>query len=153
MTLENKIKKIHKLNCEMFPENATLSMDAIRRLVAQAVEELGEVHGAARSYFGRKYSPKKTATLNHLSEEVGDCATMILLIGHLFGISLEDSLDRVIQKLEYLKIKKSEEVRIEHIMEQDMKYTNSHQPFKYDVEDPINAGVGIFGDGPYDRPA
>jgi len=146
MTLENKIEKIHKLNCEMFPENSMLSSDAIRRLVAQACEELGEIHGAARSYFGRPYSPEKTATLDHITEEVGDAATMILLIGHLFCIPLEKSLDMVIEKLEDLQLKKKECKRIEAIMRQDAKGyepllkfdASEHQPLKYDLDDPIN---------------
>jgi NTP pyrophosphatase (non-canonical NTP hydrolase) len=163
--LELKIEKIHKLNCEMFPENSKLSSDAIQRLVAQACEELGEIHGTARSYFGRTYSPEKTATLDHIAEEVGDAATIILLIGHLFYIPLEKSLDMVIEKLEDLQFKKKEDKRIEAIMRQDAKDyeppydaskwykpddnkhydkvvlkfdASQHQPFKYDLEDPIN---------------
>jgi len=97
------------------------------------VEELGEIHGAMRSYFGRPYSPEKTATLDHIAEEIGDCATMILLVGHLFCIPLEKSLDMVIDKLEGRKC-----MRINPTPEPEMEYSTEHQPFKYDLEDNIN---------------
>lgn len=183
MSLQDKVDKINQLNCEMWPENSVLSMDAIRRLVAQTVEELGETHSAARSYFGREYSPEKNATVDHVSEEVGDTLSTVMVIGHLFGRSIDDSLDRVIAKLEKRKAKRDEETQIveptpgvkvtvrkgeitnvtvtslagvhcEYCEGQPLKYLNDHQPLKYDVDDPINQkGSGVFNEGPYDRPA
>jgi NTP pyrophosphatase (non-canonical NTP hydrolase) len=150
MTLERKIDYINQLNMDLFPQNSMLSLTAIKNLIGQAVEELGETHGAVRSYFGREHSPEKTATVDHVSEEAGDCISMLLVILALFGRDLNDSLDRVIPKLEEFKRKRQEEERIKHIMTRDernkpvpvgsaLKYkADLHQPFKYDVEDPIN---------------
>ena len=144
MTLNDKIEKIHKLNCEMFPKNSSLNPDAISRLVSQACEELGEINGAARSYFGRPYSPEKMASADHIAEEVGDCATMILLIGHLFCQPLEKSLDSVIAKLERLRVEKDGLPLYLKALEHEMPLkfpAADHQPFKYDVDDPINKNV------------
>lgn len=94
-----QIQEIIQLNKEMWPDRTKFDQVTVDRLIAQIVEELGEVHGATRSYFGRRYSPEKAASIVDVSTELGDLLAVVLTLHSITGEHLEDSLRYAINKL------------------------------------------------------
>lgn len=99
MTLQERIDEIIQLNKEMWPDRTRFDQVTVDRLIAQIVEELGEVHGDIRSYFGRRYSPEKKTTIVDVSTELGDLLAVVLTLHSLTGEKLEDSLRYATDKL------------------------------------------------------
>lgn len=105
MELEKLIREIIQLNKDMFPDRTEFDIVTAQRIIAQVVEELGEVHGVIRSYFGRAYSPEKIATIRQVSEELGDLLVTVIILQSLSGEKIEQSLRYAVEKLKRRKEK------------------------------------------------
>ena len=135
MTLQEQIEKINKIRLEMWPESANLNTVELDHLLATLLEEVGEFRQAIRSFLGRKFSPEKISERHHVVEEFGDILVPIIALSNQTGITFEEALKASIDKLSKRKQKNSDEKRLNHIAKYDAM---QHQPFRYDLEDPIN---------------
>lgn len=72
-----------------------------RALMGLLLEEGGELAGAIRSFFGRKYRPElETGNLNSIKGEVGDILVVLNGVCDTFGISMDEALNMAAAKLE-----------------------------------------------------
>lgn len=89
---------------EMFPEYYDYP-DHLRRdiIVARLVEEMGEAAKAMRQFHGRKYKGVEEKSLEHVQEELSDTLILLFKLYTLFGLSVWDGIEYVVEKLEKRK--------------------------------------------------
>jgi len=69
------------------------------RTVEHIIEELGEAVKEMRKYEGRRYRLDPDAHIDSVSEELGDVAVLLVKLYSIYGITMENSLKMVQQKL------------------------------------------------------
>lgn len=116
------IARAVELNASLWPDRMNRDMLTMDRLTAQAAEEAGEVHGALRSYFGREYSPEKTATLEDVAEELGDVMGLYFMIGAIMEVTPEHALELMVTKLEGRKKKSDIKAQEKFLSDSGKKY-------------------------------
>ena len=85
---------------QSFPDRA-FNKDTFDRLMARLLEEGGELSGAIRSYFGRKYRPDvATGNIENVKGEIGDILTVMNGVCTLFGITMDECLSMANDKLQ-----------------------------------------------------
>lgn len=109
MLIEYKIEQIIKLNQLLWPDRTLATKESMSGLFAQMLEEAGEFRQATRNYLGRKYAPEKKGTINDIIEEGGDLLSLVLVVLWIYDIDIFEALDRVIAKLENIRIKREAE--------------------------------------------
>lgn len=100
MALEDAVKRLQDINKNMWPETAQFTKPAISHMLNVLLEESGELAGAFRSYFGRKYSPEKVAAFSEIEGELGDVLGTALVICMACGCDFEKILNITTTKLE-----------------------------------------------------
>jgi NTP pyrophosphatase (non-canonical NTP hydrolase) len=115
LVLTHKIEQFQEVNSRIFPREFTKSHIAF--LTAQCHSELSELYNASRNFLGREMSPEKTGGREELVDEFGDTLGVLLAIGRVMNISLEEALDTVTAKLIQLETKKNANTVADHNQE------------------------------------
>lgn len=110
MSLENKIRNFQIINERLFPRVYTKEHMAF--LVSQCHSELSELYNASRNYLGRELSPEKVGTREELIDEFGDTLGVLLAIGRVMNINIEEGLDTVTKKLIQLELNKKQQQNV-----------------------------------------
>jgi NTP pyrophosphatase (non-canonical NTP hydrolase) len=100
MIRQETIDRAIAVSKKNFPDR-TFHKDTFARLMGLLLEEGGELAGAIRTYFGRKYRPElATGNLENVKGEVGDILTVVNGVCSLFGITMDECLEMANDKLE-----------------------------------------------------
>jgi len=94
----DRYEKILEISQRMFPERR-FDKTCMQSLLSLLLEESGELAGAARSLFGRKYRPDVEADMDHVKEEVGDVLVIVYAICEILNVHPNECLDISIDKL------------------------------------------------------
>lgn len=85
----------------MFPDNGASQKEMTSKLLSLLLEEAGELAGATRSFFGRKYRPEVSAgDKEAIKGELGDVLFVTLRLCEVWDTTPDECLDLVIEKLE-----------------------------------------------------
>jgi NTP pyrophosphatase (non-canonical NTP hydrolase) len=100
MIRQETIDRAIEISKKSFPDR-TFDKDSLARLMGLLLEESGELSGAIRSYFGRKYRPDvATGNIENVKGEVGDILTVMNGVCTLFGITMDECLSMANDKLQ-----------------------------------------------------
>jgi len=126
MTLQKQIKTINDLRSKMWPASALFNIEEFDHLLATLIEEAGELRQAVRSFFGRPFSPEKSAERKHIIEELGDVLVPVIALSNQMEIPFEEALDAAIKKLNNRLLKKQESDRLDAMLKRDQ----DNDPYK-----------------------
>jgi NTP pyrophosphatase (non-canonical NTP hydrolase) len=99
--METKFERVIDLEHRMFGDSGTNRKETNSKLMSLLLEEAGELAGATRSFFGRKYRPEVgTGDVEAIKGELGDVLFVTLRLCEVWGTTPDECLDIVIAKLE-----------------------------------------------------
>lgn len=96
-TTSDRTKEISK---NSFPERK-FDSENLKSLISLLFEEGGELAGAVRTYFGRKYRPELVSgNIDDVKGEIGDILVILDGICNLFGCTMDECLNMTNNKLQ-----------------------------------------------------
>jgi len=92
----DKVTEICKVS---FPDRK-FTKEGLQSLMNLLFEEGGELAGAVRTYFGRKYRPElQTGNIENVKGEVGDILVVLNGVCNLFGFTMDECMNQTHAKL------------------------------------------------------
>jgi NTP pyrophosphatase (non-canonical NTP hydrolase) len=99
--MQKKFEQVIELEHRMFPDNGAPRKETNSKLMSLLLEEAGELAGATRSFFGRKYRPEVDAgDVEAIKGELGDVLFVTMRLCEVWGTTPDECLDIVMAKLE-----------------------------------------------------
>lgn len=92
---------VNDYTAELYPSYFDCDRSQQRQIcLSLLIEEMGEAAKEMRKFEGRKYKGPEEASLESIEEELGDTFVILVKLFNVYGISVSDAVQRVVNKLE-----------------------------------------------------